>query len=164
MSPTLPRFVRRRLRSQVALLQQAPSLRHTDPRRLAALAAHTDRLSFAPGRTVTKGGEAARELIVVLSGEAVALYPDGHRAEFGPGTELGAAELLDRRPHPVTVVAGDGLEVLVVNGPAVRWAYAEGLAQAMSTTIAASLRRAPEAPRTATAAVTRTAATSRSAA
>jgi CRP-like cAMP-binding protein len=142
MSPTIPRFVRRRLRSQVALLQRAPSLRHADPRRLAALAAHTDRMTLSPGRTVARAGEAARELIVVLSGEAVALYPDGRRAELGPGCELGASELLGRRAHPVTVVAGERLEVLVVNGPAVRWAYAEGLAQAMGTTIVAGLRPA----------------------
>lgn len=164
MFPTLPRHVRRRLRSQVALLQRAPSLRHADPRRLAALAAHADRVGLSPGTTVTRGGEAARELIVVLSGEAVAVHPDGRRATLAPGCELGTPELLDRRPHPVTVVAGEGLEVLVVDGPAVRWAYAEGLAHAVRTSLAAGLRGAHPAPAPPGRAATRPVAASRSAA
>lgn len=126
--------------------------------------AHTDRLDLSPGQTVTRGGEAARELIVVLAGKAVAVHPDGRRAELGPGCGLGTPELLDRRAHTVTVVAGEGLEVLVVNGPAVRWAYAEGLARALGTSIAAGLRPAPAASAPSARSGTRAAAASRSAA
>jgi CRP-like cAMP-binding protein len=152
MTPSLPRIariVRRRLPAQVAVLRRAPSLRHADPRRLSALAPHSDRLRLPPGRPVARAGEAARELVVVLAGEAIAVHPDGRRTTLGPGTELGAPELLARRPTPVTVIAGADLEVLVVNGPAVRWAYAEGLARMLDTDAART--SAAAAPATAAA-------------
>jgi hypothetical protein len=41
---------------------------------------------------------------------------------FGPGTAVGGAELLTGAVHQATLVAGEGLEVLVLAGPAFRYA------------------------------------------
>ena len=144
--PRFPRFVRRRMPSQVALLRQAPSLRHAEERRLASMAGHADRLRFAPGTTILTAGHTARELVVVLEGEAHAVHPGGRRTTLGPGTELGARELLAREATPHTVVASTTLDVLVINGPAVRWAYAEGLCRLVRTTVAGADATEAEAP------------------
>jgi hypothetical protein len=64
-----------------------------------------------------------------VAGEAAVLHADGTRAALRPGDDIGGRELARRERHAATVVAATALEVVVVNGPAVRWAYAEGIAQ-----------------------------------
>jgi CRP-like cAMP-binding protein len=127
--PDIVRSVRRRCRPDISLLLRVPALAHADPRRLAELAPHTDRLRLPPGRTVVRAGATARELIAVLAGEAAVLHPDGTRTVLGPGAEIGGRELTLPERHAATVVATSALEVVVVNGPAARRAYAEGIAQ-----------------------------------
>ncbi len=133
---TSPRFTPRRRQPDVGAILRVPAFAHGDPERLAALAPHTDSLRLPPGRTVVRAGATARELIVVLAGEAAVLRADGTRAVMRPGAEIGLCELLMGERHAATVVATSALDVVVVNGPAVRWAHAEGLA-----------RLAPPAPR-----------------
>jgi CRP-like cAMP-binding protein len=123
------RSIRRRQRPDIRLLLRVPALTHADPRRLAELARHTDRLRLPPGRTVVRAGATARELIVVLAGEAAVVHADGVRALLGPGAEIGGCEVLSHERHAATVVATSALDVVVVNGPAVRWAAAEGVAR-----------------------------------
>jgi CRP-like cAMP-binding protein len=123
------RSIRRRPRPDISLLVRVPALADADPRRLAELVPHTDRLRLPPGRTVVRAGATARELIVVLAGEAAVLHADGTWAVLGPGAEIGGCELVSHERHAATVVATSALEVVVVNGPAVRWAYAEGIAR-----------------------------------
>jgi CRP-like cAMP-binding protein len=127
--PDIVRSVRRRRRPDISLLLRVPALAHADPRRLAELAPHTDRLRLPPGRTVVRAGATARELIAVLAGEASVLHPDGTRTVLGTGAEIGGRELALPERHAATVVATTALEVVVVNGPAARRAYAEGIAQ-----------------------------------
>jgi hypothetical protein len=122
------RFTERR-RPDVAPLLRVPALAHADRRRLDELAPSTDVLRLPPGRTLTTAGAPASELIVLLSGEAAALAPDGIGAVLRAGAELGAPELLAYGTHPATVVALSPVDVVVVNAPAVRWAHAEGLAR-----------------------------------
>jgi hypothetical protein len=126
---TYPRITRRRRRPDVGPLLLVPAFAHGDPRRLAELAPHTDKLRLPPGRTLVQAGATARELIVVLAGEAAVLHADGTRAVLRPGAQIGGCELLAHERHAATVVATSALEVVVVNGPAVRWAHAEGIAQ-----------------------------------
>lgn len=126
--PDIIRSVRRRRRPDIGLLLRVPTLAHADPVVLAQLAPHTDRLRLPPGRTVVRAGATARELIAVLAGEAVVLRADGTRTALRPGAELGGHELARSERHAATVVATSALEVVVVNGPAVRWAFAEGIA------------------------------------
>src|SRR5918994_7449771 len=90
---TFPRITHRRRRPDVGSLLLVPAFTHGHPRRLAELAPHTDRLRLPPGRTLVQAGATARELIVVLAGEAAVLHPDGTRTVLRPGAEIGGHEL-----------------------------------------------------------------------
>jgi hypothetical protein len=117
----------RRRRPDVGLLLDVPALADAGPSRLADLAPHADRLRLPAGRTIAFAGASARELVVVVSGQAARLSDDGPPAVLPAGAEIGGHEVVDRRPHPATVVSLTDVEVVVVNGPAVRWAHDEGL-------------------------------------
>jgi CRP-like cAMP-binding protein len=117
----------RRRRPDVGPLLDVPALADAGPRRLADLAPHTDRLRLPAGRTIARAGATARELIVVVSGKAALLSHDGRMAVLPAGAEIGGHELVDRRPHPATVMSLTDVEVVVVSGPAVRYAHDEGL-------------------------------------
>jgi Cyclic nucleotide-binding domain len=130
---TIPSFIRSRHRSgrrpDVGPLLRAEAFAHADHRRLADLAPHVDVLRLRPGETLASAGVMARELVIVLSGEAAAVHTDGRRSTLRPGAEVGGAELLAGGRHVATVVAVSEIEVLVVNGPAARAAHAEGTAR-----------------------------------
>ena len=92
------------------------------PGELRPLVAHTDRMRVRSGTVLAQHGRQVREAVAVVAGEVVAQGGalDGRR--YGPGTWLGGAELLAGEPYPATLVADTDLEVVVVNGPAFRWA------------------------------------------
>lgn len=93
------------------------------PRRaLTLLAAHVDQMRVAPGAVLAHEGWMVRQVFVVLSGEVHAWRRGRRLRRFGPGEQICAAELLCGAGHLATLVAGDDLELLVVNGPAYRWA------------------------------------------
>jgi Cyclic nucleotide-binding domain len=115
-----------RRRPDVGPLLDVPALADAGPRRLADLAPHADRLRLPAGRTIARAGATARELVVVVSGKA-ALLRDGRMAILPAGAEIGGHELVARRPHAATVMSLTDVEVVVVNGPTVRWAHDEGL-------------------------------------
>lgn len=117
----------RRRRRDVGPLLDVPALRDAGRRRLADLAPHADRLRLPAGRMIARAGDAARELTVVVAGQAAPLSQDGRTAVLSAGTEIGGHEVVDRRPHPATVVSLTDVEVVVVSGPAVLWAHREGL-------------------------------------
>jgi hypothetical protein len=123
-------------------LARVPCFAKADPTRLAELVPHTDRMHLLPGRTVVEGGTAAREVVVVLAGEAAALDPDGGWTVLRAGAQLGVDELLGQGNHPATVVATFGLEVVVIAGPAFRWAHREGLVDAGRSRVAATAAKA----------------------
>jgi CRP-like cAMP-binding protein len=104
-----------------------PALDGADPRQLAALVAHTDRLRLPPGRVLALAGATARELVVLIEGEAVVLGPGGSRTFVGADTEIGFPEVLTHERHAATVMTVSDVEVVVVAGPAIRWAHLEGL-------------------------------------
>jgi CRP-like cAMP-binding protein len=116
-----------RRRPDIGPLLDVPALAGAGRRRLADLAPHADRLRLPAGRTIARAGATARELIVVVSGRAARLSPDGRMAVLPAGAEIGGHELVDRRPHPATVMSLTDVELVVVNGPAVRGAHDEGL-------------------------------------
>jgi hypothetical protein len=125
---TLPAHFRsRRRRPDVGPLLDVPALADAGPSRLADLAPHADRLRLSAGRTIARARATARELVVVVSGRAALLSDDGRLAVLPAGAEIGGHEVVDRRPHPATVVSLTDVEVVVVHGPAVRWAHDEGL-------------------------------------
>ena len=91
-------------------------------RRLRRLAAHADRIKVPEGTVLARQGGLVHEMIVVVAGEVVASRHGGDERRLGTGARIGACELMSGAPHPATLVAGAGLEVLVVNGPAYRGA------------------------------------------
>ena len=103
-----------------ALAGVAPFDRY-DARTLAPLGRHADRLRVGEGTVLAHAGRPAREVIRVLAGEVSLITPGGVERR-GPGTWIGAEPLLARTAHRATVVAGAGVEVLVLPAPAFRWA------------------------------------------
>jgi len=91
------------------------------PRALDPLARHADRLSVPAGTVLARAGRQAHEVVAVIQGEVTALTAEGVERR-GPGTWVGADQVLDGTPHPATVVAGAGTEVLVLAAPSFRWA------------------------------------------
>ena len=126
LTPTFRASGRRR-RPDLGPLRAVPALQHADPRLLAELAPHTDRLRLPPGRILARGGHAARELIVIASGQAALLSQDGRTGIVSAGAHIGGDEVVRRCPHPATVVALTDVEVVVIAAPAVLWANREGL-------------------------------------
>jgi CRP-like cAMP-binding protein len=92
------------------------------PEDLRPVLAHTDRLRLARGTVLARENERAREVVVVTNGEVIARRAGRVVGRFGPGTQIGARAVLDHDDHTTTVVAGSDVEVVVVNGPAYRWA------------------------------------------
>lgn len=91
-------------------------------RQLAPLARHADRLVVTPGTPLARQGSHAHEVVVIVTGEAVAVRDGLEVARLGPGAVVGAREELAAVPHDATVLAGPGLSALVLTGPAFRWA------------------------------------------
>lgn len=110
-----------RSRPDTSVLRAAPPFARYDDRALAPLARHADRLDLPAGVALARRGERAREAAVVVAGEAVAIGGEGV-ARLGPGEWVGAREALAGAAHATTVVAGDGLRVVVLPAPALRWA------------------------------------------
>ncbi|HEX6567949.1 MAG TPA: cyclic nucleotide-binding domain-containing protein [Acidimicrobiales bacterium] len=93
-----------------------------DARTLAPLAPHADRLVVTPGQTLVQEGHRGREVVVILSGEAIVTRSGVEVGRLGPGAVLGAREELAGTPHATSVVAAGGVSALVLTGRAFRWA------------------------------------------
>jgi CRP-like cAMP-binding protein len=112
----------RRRRARLSPLAGIAPFDRCRPKALAPLSAHVDKLRVPQGTVLAHEGWTVRELLVVLAGEVVATHEGRVVHRFQPGAQIGAAELLSGTTHPATLVAGAGLEILIVNGPAYRWA------------------------------------------
>ena len=110
-----------RSRPDMSVLRAAAPFAAYDTRALAPLAAHADRLDPRPGTPLARAGEHAREVVIVVDGDAVVMGRGGVE-RLGPGSWVGAREVLSGATHGDTVVAGDGLRVVVLPAPAFRWA------------------------------------------
>jgi CRP-like cAMP-binding protein len=106
----------------VTLLAEVPPFDRYARTSLAPLIPHADRLRIADGTVVIREGHRARELVIVVAGALLATRAGRPVGALGPGTWVGAQELLASRAHDCTLIAAEGLEVLVLNGPAYRWA------------------------------------------
>jgi CRP-like cAMP-binding protein len=114
--------VRARRRPDVALLAEVPPFDRYARTSLAPLIPHADRLRIADGTVVVREGHRARELVIVVAGALLATRAGRPVGALGPGSWIGAHELLAGGAHTSTLVAAAGLEALVLNGPAYRWA------------------------------------------
>lgn len=109
-------------RADLSAFAGVPLFAGHDRRWLAPLAPHVDRLALAPGATVALEGRRHHEVVVVVAGE-VAVTRDGREVgRLGPGAVIGGREEVEGTAHTATCLAGDGVEVLVLTGPAFRWA------------------------------------------
>ena len=87
------------------------------------LGRHADRLRLREGTVIAERGHHAREAVAILAGEVRAADgPAG--AALAPGAWVGARQLLAGEPYDRTLVAGPGVDVVVLDGPAYRWAAA----------------------------------------
>jgi CRP-like cAMP-binding protein len=135
--------VRARRRPDVAVLAEVPPFDRYARTSLAPLIPHADRLRLAEGTVVVREGHRARQLVIVVAGALLATRGGRPVGALGPGTWIGGDEVLADRAHDCTLVALEGVEVLVLNGPAYRWAVQTlpGLADARVL----DLRRAEDA-------------------
>jgi CRP-like cAMP-binding protein len=99
------------------------------PKARRELAPHVDRLQVRPGTLLARRGELARSVVVVLSG-TVRAERGAQSWSGGRGTQIGGHEVLQGGVHDVAWYALSDVEVLVVNGPAYRWAVQEASATA----------------------------------
>jgi CRP-like cAMP-binding protein len=95
-------------------------------RALRLLAPHVDRLRLRQGTVLVNENQTAREFIIVLEGEVIERRAGVEVGRFGPGTRIGDAAVVHHASHVSTFVAASDLELLVVNGPAYRWAAQHG--------------------------------------
>ena len=114
--------MRARRRPDVALLAEVPPFDRYAHTSLAPLIPHADRLRIADGTVVVREGQRARELVIVMAGALLATRAGRPVGALGPGTWIGAQELVAGGAHDCTLVAAEGLDALVLNGPAYRWA------------------------------------------
>ena len=114
--------MRARRRPDVSVLAEVPPFDRYARTTLASLIPHADRLRIADGTVVVREGHRARELVIVVAGALLATRAGRPVGALGPGTWIGAQELLAGGAHDCTLVAAERLEVLVLNGPAYRWA------------------------------------------
>jgi CRP-like cAMP-binding protein len=108
--------------STIAALSTVAPFDRMPARDLLTLAPHVDQLDLPAGAVLAREGATARELVVVLAGNVVASRGDAPTQRFGPGTLIGERPLSERRQHDVTYRAATDVSLLVVNGPAFRFA------------------------------------------
>jgi CRP-like cAMP-binding protein len=114
--------VRARRRPDVTVLAEVPPFDRYARTSLAPLIPHADRLRVADGTVVVREGRRVRQLVIVVAGALLATRGGRPVGALGPGTWIGGEELLTDRTYDCTLVAAEDLEVLVLNGPAYRWA------------------------------------------
>jgi CRP-like cAMP-binding protein len=114
--------VRARRRPDVTVLAEVPPFDRYARTSLAPLIPHADRLRVADGTVVVREGRRARQLLIVVAGALLATRGGRPVGALGPGTWIGGEELLTDGTYDCTLVAAEDLEVLVLNGPAYRWA------------------------------------------
>lgn len=112
-------------RPELLLLARTAPFDRFDIPALAPLEPSTDRVHVPTGTVVARDAAPVHEFVVLVSGRLVAEDATGRRRHLLPGATIGGAELWTGDSHHETVVADGEADVLVVNGPAYRWALAE---------------------------------------
>jgi CRP-like cAMP-binding protein len=112
----------------ISVLSQIAPFDRVPPREMRELATHVDHIRVGAGSVLAREGATAREFIVVLSGDVLASRADSGGDRLGVGTRIGADALTEHRPHDRTWRAVTDVELLVVNGPAFRFASSSRIA------------------------------------
>lgn len=94
-----------------------------DRDQLEELALHTDVITVDRGAVLARAGGFARQFIAVIDGVVDVTDGSGHTYVAGPGTHIGGAELLNRRPHGATFVTRSDCHLVVIVGQAMTSAF-----------------------------------------
>jgi CRP-like cAMP-binding protein len=88
----------------VAPLLRVPLLTGLKPLQLTEIARQAERITFRPGSTITKAGEAGDGAYLIVSGAAVRVSDDGEQA-IEPGSLVGEIAMLTEHNYGATVMA-----------------------------------------------------------
>jgi CRP-like cAMP-binding protein len=106
----------------VSVLADVPPFDRYAHGSLAPLVPRADRLRVPAGAVVAREGSRARQVVFVVAGTLLADRDGQPFGALGAGSCVGGREVIEDRAHSCTLVAGDGLEALVLTAPAYRWA------------------------------------------
>jgi len=101
---------------KVVWLRQVPGLAEVSDRALSTVAPLVDEVTVASGTAVTREGERAHEVAMVLEGHATVSAGGAVLGTVGPGEFIGDTAFLSGQPHETTVLAATSLRLLVA-GP-----------------------------------------------
>ena len=101
------------------MLKDLPLFSLLSEEELAALAPAVQRRSFVGGSLISRAGESADGLYVILSGRVHTYVDNGEARQFlvsilGPYDFFGEMALIDARPCPVSVASQEACEVLYI--------------------------------------------------
>jgi CRP-like cAMP-binding protein len=123
---------RSRTNPTLRALAQIDLFRSCNADQLAPLLPNADVIDVAVGTVIAEAGTAAQQFVGIVDGYVEALDEHGRMTVVGPGEQIGARELVDDRAHSVTVIARTAATLVVVFGPAFRWAAGDlGVAAAL---------------------------------
>jgi CRP-like cAMP-binding protein len=103
-----------------AQLASIPLFQHLSARQLAEVDQLVTTVDVPAGRELLHQGEAGREFVVVVEGEAEVLRDGKIIARRGPGTFVGEMALLLDRPRNASVVAKTSMTIDVIDQKAFR--------------------------------------------
>jgi CRP-like cAMP-binding protein len=89
-------------------------------RELEHLAVNADLVDVPAGEVLARAGRTPHQFIAVVDGHVDITDPSGRTRVAGPGTRVGAAELIEQRPHAATITTRTRSTLLVIFGPAFR--------------------------------------------
>jgi CRP-like cAMP-binding protein len=113
-------MIRRNNRADTELLRRIGLGERFTDKELGHLAEHTDVLRVPAGTQLAQAGAPVRQFLAVLEGSVE--LRGLHGGVAGPGTQIGATELASGDAHPATVTAELDSTLVVIFGPAFRWA------------------------------------------
>ena len=134
-----------------AFLQGVPMLHGLDPYDLAAMADNLVAVSFAPGETVIRQGDAGDAFFLVLEGTGAATVrdddaPDGVKEvmQYAPGSHFGELALLRDEPRAASVVATTAMKCARMDVDAFKRILARPLKASMDRQLALYSRATDE--------------------
>lgn len=102
--------------TKVDVLHDVPLFSDLSRRQLREVASVVDEVHVDKGKVLMREGELARELLIVLEGQAEVTRGGRHLGDIGPGDAVGEIGLIDHGPRTATVVAQEPMELLSVSG------------------------------------------------
>jgi CRP-like cAMP-binding protein len=102
------------LRPRNALLRRSHLLQGFTDRTLEAIGDPTTEVTFAPGETIVREGDAGDAFYVITAGTAVVQRNGTRLRELGEGDFFGEISLIDGEPRTATITATDGVSALTL--------------------------------------------------